>query len=176
MDIVALIASAVLVPVYRDGAGALRVVLVVRGEHGRHGGQMAFPGGVHAPEDADLLETALREAHEEIGLERQTVEVLETLPSVEVPTGYVITPYLGRLVAEPPAWKRQEREISEVLNVPVADLARAELRGEETWELPGWPGPRRVEFVRLGPHTLWGATYRILDPLIPRLLAGEWKI
>ncbi|MBI2983732.1 MAG: hypothetical protein HYY42_06105, partial [Chloroflexi bacterium] len=76
--------------------------------------------------------------------------------------------------AEPPAWRRQEREIAEVLSVAVADLARADLRGEETWELPG--GPRRVRFVRLGPHKLWGATYRILDPLIPRLLAGEWSI
>jgi 8-oxo-dGTP pyrophosphatase MutT (NUDIX family) len=173
---VASIESAVLVPVYRDGAGQLRVVLVVRGEHGRHGGQMAFPGGIRAPEDGDLLETALREADEEIGLDRGTVEILETLPSVEVPTGYRITPYLGRLITEPAPWKRQEREIAEVLNVPVADLARADLRAEETWELPGWPGPRRVQLVRLGQHTLWGATYRILDPLVPRLLAGEWTI
>ncbi len=176
MGVVTPIASAVLVPVYRDGAGQLRVVLVVRGEHGRHGGQIAFPGGTRSAQDAHLLETALREAHEEIGLERGMVEVLETLPSVEVPTGYLITPFLARLVAEPSAWKRQEREIAEVLNVPVADLARADLRGEETWELPGWPGPRRIQLVRLGPHTLWGATYRILDPLIPRLLAGEWPI
>lgn len=169
-----MVVSAVLVPVYRDRAGELHVVLVVRGEHGRHGGQIAFPGGIRSPGDADLRETALREAEEEIGLERGAVEMLATLPEVNTSTGYLVTPFLGRLIAEPPAWRRQEREIAEVLSVAVADLARADLRGEETWELPG--GPRRVRFVRLGPHKLWGATYRILDPLIPRLLAGEWSI
>jgi 8-oxo-dGTP pyrophosphatase MutT (NUDIX family) len=166
--------SAVLVPVYRDRAGELHVVLVVRGEHGRHGGQIAFPGGIHAAADADLRETALREAEEEIGLERAAVEILATLPEVDTSTGYLVTPFLARLIAEPPAWKRQEREIAEVLSVAVKDLARADLRGEEEWHFPA--GRRRVRFVRLGPHKLWGATYRILDPLIPRLLAGEWRI
>lgn len=166
--------SAVLVPVYRDRVGAPHVVLVVRGEHGRHGGQIAFPGGIRAEGDADLRETALREAEEEIGLERSAVEVLATLPEVDTSTGYLVTPFLARLVAEPPAWRRQEREIAEVLSVSVADLARPDLRGEETWELPS--GPRRVRFVRLGPHKLWGATYRIVDPLLPRLLAGEWDL
>lgn len=168
------VASAVLVPVYRDRAGEPHVVLVVRTEHGRHGGQIALPGGIHAPGDTDLLETALREAHEEIGLDRSAVEILATLPEVNTSTGYLVTPFLGRLIADPPAWRRQEREIAEVLSVAVADLARPDLRGQETWELPG--GPRRVHFVRLGPHKLWGATYRILDPLIPRLLAGDWTI
>lgn len=170
------VASAVLVPVYRDRAGEPHVILVVRGEHGRHGGQIALPGGIHSPRDADLLATALREAEEEIGLDPSTVEVLEELPEVDTSTGYMITPYLARLSSEPPGWRRQEKEIAEVLDVAVTDLARQDLRGEETWQLPGWPGGRRVEFVRLGPHKLWGATYRILDPLIPRLLAGDWPI
>ena len=82
----------------------------------------------------------------------------------------------ARALAWQPAWRRQEREITELLEVEVADLARPDLRGEDTWELPGWPGPRRVAFVRLGPHTLWGATYRILTPLVPRRLAGEWPV
>lgn len=168
------VASAVLVPVYRDRAGELHVVLVVRGEHGRHGGQIAFPGGIQSAADADLRETALREAEEEIGLERGAVEILATLPEVDTTTGYLVTPFLARLASEPPAWKRQEREIAEVLSVALADLARPDLRGEEVWELPG--GQRSVRFVRLGSHKLWGATYRILDPLIPRLVAGDWTI
>ena len=170
------VSSAVLVPVYRDRSGEPHVILVVRGEYGRHGGQIALPGGIHAPQDADLRATALREAKEEIGLDPRTVEVLEELPEVDTSTGYAITPYLARLSSEPPAWQRQEKEIAEVLDVAVTDLAREDLRGEEIWHLPGWPGGRRVQFVRLGPHVLWGATYRILDPLIPRLLAGEWTI
>lgn len=168
--------SAVLVPVYRDTTGGLRVVLIVRTEHGRHGGQVALPGGMHDPRDADLLATALRESEEEVGLARDTVEILATLPPVDTSTGYLITPFLARVAAPPSEWRRQEREIAEVLVVPVADLARPDLRGEEMWQLPGWPGRRRIAFVRIGAHKLWGATYRILDPLIPRLLAGEWPI
>lgn len=170
------VASAVLVPVYRDGDGTLRIVLVVRTEHGRHGGQVALPGGIHGARDADLLATALREAREEVGIEPGAVRVLATLPAVDTTTGYLITPFLAR-VPEPPApWPRQEREIAEVLSVAVADLVRPDLRAEETWVLPGWPRGRRVPFVRIGPHKLWGATYRILDPLAPRLLAGEWPL
>ena len=39
-----------------------------------------------------------------------------------------------------------------------------------------WPEPRLIEFYRVGPHRLWGASYRILQPLLPRLLAGEWTL
>lgn len=170
------IESAVLVPVYRDIAGDLRILLVVRSEHGRHGGQVALPGGTRDPLDADLVATALREAEEEVGLEPTTVEVLAELPSVDVPTGYRITPFLGKVRVAPATWRRQESEITEVLEVLATDLMRPELRADELWELAGWPGTRRVSIVRLGPHKLWGATYRILDPLVPRLLAGEWDV
>jgi 8-oxo-dGTP pyrophosphatase MutT (NUDIX family) len=166
----------VLVPVYRDTTGALRVVLIVRTEHGRHGGQVALPGGMHDPRDADLAATALREAEEEVGLTRDAVTILATLPQVDTTTGYLITPFLAHVTAPPSAWRRQEREIAEVLVVPIADLERQDLRGEELWQLPGWTVRRRIPFVRIGEHKLWGATYRILGPLVPRLLAGEWPI
>ena len=168
--------SAVLVPVYRDTTGVLRVVLIVRTQHGRHGGQVALPGGMHDERDADLMATALREAEEEVGLPRDAVEILAALPQVDTTTGYLITPYLAHVVAPPSAWRRQEREIAEVLVVPVADLLRPDLRGEEMWQLPGWTVRGRIRFIRIGAHKLWGATYRILDPLLPRLSAGDWPI
>ena len=168
--------SAVLVPVYRDAEGLLQVVLVVRAEHGVHGGQIALPGGVRNVADAGLRETALREAEEEIGLPSASVEVIDELPAVLVPTGFRITPFLARLLTEPPVWRPQDGEIAEVLTVSVADLAREDLRGEELWARPLWPAPMTVRFVRLGPHKLWGATYRILEPIVPRLLAGDWPI
>ena len=168
--------AAVLVPVYRDSAGELRVVLIVRTEHGRHGGQVAFPGGMHDERDADMLATALREADEEVGLHPDAVRVLASLPQVDTTTGYLVSPFLAHVVAPPSEWRRQEREIAEVLVVPLADLLRPELQGEEMWQLPGWTVARRISYVRIGAHTLWGATYRILEPLIPRLLGGEWPI
>jgi len=167
-------AAAVLVPVFRDGAGVLRLVLVRRSERGVHGGQLAFPGGSRDPTDLSLLDTALREAEEEIGLSRALVEVLAELPAIETrSTGYRIAPFLAR-ITRPQAWRAAEAEVSEILEMAVDDLVLPENRGESIEQLDGWPEPRRIEFYRIGRHRLWGASYRILHPLLPRLRAGEW--
>ena len=168
--------SAVLVPVFRDAAGELTLVLVRRTNYGVHGGQLAFPGGKREPADASLRATALREAEEEVGLPRAAVAVLAALPPVQTLTsGFHIAPFLAR-IAPPPTWHVQPAEIAEVLPVPVRYLADPANIGQESWHLPGWPAPEVVDFWRLGPHRLWGATYRIVHALLPRLLAGEWAV
>lgn len=172
-----LVESAVLVPVFRAPDGRVRLVLVVRAPHGLHGGQLGLPGGRREAEDADLLATALREAQEEIGLSPADVEVLAPLPVVDtLSTGFRIAPFLARLSAPPTTWQRQEDEIAAVLEVPVDELRRPEAHGTELRQLPGWPEPRPVPFYRVGSHKLWGATYRIVHPLLPRLQAGDWGV
>jgi len=169
--------AAVLAPVYRDGDGRLRLVFILRTPRGVHGGQIAFPGGRREPGDADLLETALREAEEEVGLDRALVQVLAPLPVVTTATtGFSIAPFLGRLEAPPAAWRPQETEVADVLEVPVDELADPAAHGEELRAFGGWPEPRPMPFYRIGEHKLWGATYRIVAPLLPRLLAAEWPI
>ena len=169
------IASAVLVPIYRGEDAELRLVLIRRSEGGFHGGHLAFPGGKRDPEDASLQETALREAWEELGLDRQLVEVLTELPTVEtMTTDFLIYPFLARIV-RPNTWNRSEREVAEVVEVKLADLARPEARGEDITRLSTWIAPQRGPFYRVGHYQVWGATYRILHPLLPRLLGGEWK-
>lgn len=166
-----------LAPVYRGADGGLRLVFIERSQRGVHGGQIAFPGGRREPGDADLLATALREAEEEVGLPPADVLVLEPLPLVTtVTTGFTIAPFLGRLAGPPPAWRRQETEVADVLEVAVDDLAHPAAHGEELRTFGGWPEPRAMPFYRIGEHKLWGATYRIVHPLLPRLLAGEWPI
>ncbi len=168
--------SAVLVPVFRDAAGVLQLVMVRRSSFGIHGGQLAFPGGKHEPTDASLLATALREAEEEVGLQATDVDILAALPMVAVPTGFRIAPFLG-VVRRPEAWQWQPREVQEVLEIPLPHLLDPANHAEEIWQLAGWPGPRRVPFYRVpGEVPLWGASYRILQPLLPRLLAGEWVV
>lgn len=170
------IRAAVLVPVFRREDGELRVVLVRRGERGPHGGELAFPGGKCEPGDALPLATALREAHEEVGIAPGQVEILEPLPAIDtLTTGYLIFPFLARISA-PAAWHCQEGEIAEVLELEARDLIRPEVRGEELMHLPNSPAPMRIPFYQVGPHRLWGASYRILEPLLPRLLAGEWPV
>lgn len=161
-----LIDAAVLAPLYRDADGRLRFIFIRRSPFGRHGGQIAFPGGRREPEDADLLSTALRETEEEIGLPRQAVEVLAALPPVDtVATGFRVAPFLGRLHGPPPVWQRQEAEIDEVLEVAFDDLTHPDAHAVEHWQLPGWPEPREIPFYRIGPYKLWGATYRIVDSI-----------
>lgn len=167
--------AAVLVPVYRDDAGQLRLVLLVRSNFGVHGGQLAFPGGKQDPEDASLLDTALREAEEEVYLPRTAVQVLAELPDVSTPTGFRVTPYLGR-ITRPAVWRWLEREVAEVLEVPVAELLDPARHATETWQLAGWSRAVPVSFIRVGEHKLWGLSYRIVRQLLPRLLAGEWAV
>jgi 8-oxo-dGTP pyrophosphatase MutT (NUDIX family) len=168
--------SAVLVLVFRDAAGEANLVLVRRTNYGVHGGQLAFPGGKREPTDASLLATALRETEEEVGLPRAAIEVLAALPPVQTLTsGFHIAPFLGR-ITPPPTWHFQPTEVAEVLHVPVRYLADPANAGRENWQLPGWPAPQLIDFWRVGPHHLWGATHRIVHALLPRLLAGEWEL
>src|SRR5207244_8562733 len=105
---------AVLAPLYRDADGRLRLVFIRRSPFGVHGGQIAFPGGRREPEDPDLLTTALREAEEEIGLDRTSVEVLATLPVIEtIATGFRVAPFLGRLIGLH-TWRRPAPETDEI--------------------------------------------------------------
>ncbi len=148
-------------------------MIVRRVQRGVHGGQLAFPGGMSEPGDRSELETALREAEEEIGLARGAVKVLGNLPVVETyTTGYRIAPFLGR-IDRPENWRRQEDEIDEILEVPIADFT-PESRDEVVEDWPTWSEPRRFPAYRVGPYRLWGASYRILHPLLPRIAAGEW--
>jgi 8-oxo-dGTP pyrophosphatase MutT (NUDIX family) len=168
--------AAVLVPVYRAQDGELVVVLVRRAQGGAHGGHLALPGGQRDPSDADLAATALREANEELGLASGQVELLAALAVVETQTtGFRIAPFLARVTVLAP-WRPQEGEIAEVVELPVAELAGPEVRAEEVRAFPTWPAPRRIRLWRVGRHEVWGVTYRILEPLVPRLLAGEWRL
>ena len=169
--------AAVLVPVYRSKNGALEMVIVRRSGGGIHGGQLAFPGGMRECEDDELVETALREAREETGIVPETVNILASLPPVDVSvTGVRIYPFLAGIVP-PDRWRRDEREIDEILEVRLLDLTRPGVHGERVEQFPGYPPePWRISFYRIGQYRLWGASYRILHPLLPRLLADEWIV
>lgn len=171
-----LVDAAVLVPVYRGEDGDLRVILVRRTDGGAHGGQIAFPGGKREPADTSLVHTALREAREEIGLDPRAAQVLVELPEVvTITTGFRIIAYLAR-IRPGQRWTLEPREVAELFDVKVAELARPEARGESIEHFPDWPDPLRIEYLRLGEYRLWGATYRILEPIIPRLLNGDWDV
>jgi 8-oxo-dGTP pyrophosphatase MutT (NUDIX family) len=164
--------AAVLVPVFRDADGRLRIVLIVRTDHGLHVGQLAVPGGKHDAGDESLVATALREAREEIGLEQ--VDVLAELPTVRSgPTNFEVHAFLGRVAADA-SWEPNEDEVVEVLVPAVDELAAPDARRELLFTSARWPEGLLVDGIPVGERVLWGMTLRLLDDLVPRLLAGEW--
>lgn len=168
--------AAVVVPVFRDHADVLRLVLILREDRGAHGGQIGFPGGRPEPSDADLLDTALRETEEEIGLPREHIHVLARLDPIEThSTGYLVHPFLGRV---PPGvtWSLQAGEVAGVLTPAAADLADGTTRRELPFTSSAFPDGLVVEGIAVEGLVLWGMTLRLLDDIVPRLLAGEWSV
>ncbi len=166
--------AAVLIPLFRDSGGRWRLVVIRRAPGGIHGGQLAFPGGRREEEDVDLFATAVREAHEEVGLPPANVRRLADLESVPTyGSRYRIHPFVGEVI-RPERWVLQEEEVAEVLELGVADLALPGRRRERPRQLAHWPEPRHLPFYQVGEHELWGASFRILEPLVARVLAGEF--
>ena len=164
-----------LAPVFRDDAGDLRLVLIVRTEGGHHGGQLAFPGGRVDAGDASLVATALREAEEEIGLDPSLVTVVAELPPVRSgPTNMDVFAFLGRLPGAV-EWRPNPHEVVDVLTPSVAELWDPAIRRELLFTSARWPEGLLVDGIPVGDRVLWGMTLRLLDDLVPRLLAGEWE-
>jgi 8-oxo-dGTP pyrophosphatase MutT (NUDIX family) len=159
--------AGVLVPMI--GGSPPAVVFTRRTEHlSRHAGEISFPGGLRHDEDADLRATALRETHEELGLDPTGVEVLGALPPVHTfVSAILIVPFVGA-IAERPSFAPNEAEIAEVLEFGLADLDAAE-------SLVEYPADGRVyrgyAYAMEG-ATIWGATARILHDLLEAVRAG----
>jgi 8-oxo-dGTP pyrophosphatase MutT (NUDIX family) len=160
--------SAVLLPVINGSEPS--VVFTKRTDSlPRHAGEISFPGGLQHDEDADLLETALRESEEELGLTRDAVEVLGTLEPLHTFTsGMLIMPFVGWL-RERPRFTPNEAEIAEVLEVPVSKLVEVEDEVELVQD-----EARYFTFVYdVDGHNIWGATARILHEFLEIVTVGR---
>jgi 8-oxo-dGTP pyrophosphatase MutT (NUDIX family) len=168
--------AAILIPVFRTADGELHLVLVRRSNEGMHGGQLAFPGGKRDPGDRSMWDTALREAREEIGVGRDQMVLLAELPAVHAKTtAFRVFPFLVRLLTPGP-WQHDTSEIAEIIDVLLRDLMRPDTQGYTVQHFPTWSAPQNVPCFWIGPYCLWGLSYRILQPLLPRVLAGEWAV
>jgi len=159
--------AAVLVPLFvRDGE--LHAVLTRRRDDmRRHAGEISFPGGRADDHEDDLRATALREAHEEIGLPADAVELVGALqPTPTIATNYAVYPFVG-LIEPGHAWVPSEAEVDEVLELPL----RALRDGYERRRLLRRGVPFRTDVYVVGDHLVWGATARMLGDLLERVPA-----
>ena len=165
LDVHGRIDAAVLVPLYaRDGE--LHAVLTRR-RHDlrRHAGEISFPGGRQDDDETDLRLTALREAEEEIGLPPGAVELVGALqPTPTIATNYAVYPFVG-LIEPGHEWVPSEREVAEVLELPL----RALRDGYARRRLLRRGVPFRTDVYVVGEHLIWGATARMLADLLSRL-------
>lgn len=158
--------AAVLIPVIDRPANA-GVLLTKRSSALKHHpGQIAFPGGKVDEADDGAVDAALREAREEIGLDRRHVDVLGTLPSHETVTGFQVTPVLALVTAEFQA-RPEPGEVAEAFEVPLDHVLNP---ARFLVESRRWRGERRFYFVvPWGPYYIWGATARILRAMADRM-------
>lgn len=157
--------SAVLVPLYLD-QGEPKVVLTRRSPALRsHTHEVAFPGGRHDEADVDHIDTALREAEEEIALARSHVEIIGQLDwFVTAGSGSLVHPYVGYLTNPPHDLVANPHEVEAILHVPLRELLLDEVWREEWWTRNGVEQP--VTFFELVGDTVWGATGNILRQLL----------
>jgi 8-oxo-dGTP pyrophosphatase MutT (NUDIX family) len=157
--------AAVLVALYQLD-GEIHVVFTRRREDlRRHPGEVSFPGGRREPDDADLVATALRETHEEIGLAPDAVRIAGALrPTPTIATGYAIYPFVG--VIEPAMrWTISPAEVASVLELTLSDLRAGYARRR----LLRRGLPVRTDTFVVGDELIWGATARILQDLLERI-------
>ncbi len=156
--------AAVLVPLYPGSHGPVAVLTERRADLRRHAGEISFPGGRQDGPEEDLRHTALREADEEIGLGSEDVELVGALAPVGTfVTSYRIFPFVG-LIRPGHAWRLQESEVAQVLELSLADLQL----GHEHKRLMRRGVPIRSATYTVGDHFVWGATARIVADLLDR--------
>jgi 8-oxo-dGTP pyrophosphatase MutT (NUDIX family) len=165
MDAPGRVDAAVLVPLYLDSGDLHAVFTKRRGDLAHHAGEISFPGGRQDSPDEDLRLTALREAHEEIGLPPDEVELVGALPPTPtIVTGYRIHPFVG-VIKPGHDWTPQPTEVETIMELSLRDV----VAGFEMKRLVRKGVPFKTPTYTVGEHMIWGATARIVQQLLDRL-------
>ena len=163
VDGTGMIPAAVMILLYRK-EGEYCILLNKRSEEvEHHKGEMSFPGGARDPEDLDLLETALRETEEEMGIKREDITVLGEMDEIVTRSNFQVSVFAGT-IEYPYKFTPSAIEIAEVVEFPVAALIDPANRRVETRWIDGMP-LTSYSYVH-EEHVVFGATARILQSCI----------
>lgn len=159
--------AAVMIPMFFD-ENQWHILLTLRSDTlGEHRGQVAFPGGGHEMQDNNLCDTALREMHEEIGVNPEDVRVFGHLGDMPVVTGYLVRPYVGQ-IPWPYSFDLAGEEVQSVFKIPIAWLADPQNRHHQFRSYAGREFPV-VFFEHYGGYQLWGASAEMTLALLSAL-------
>lgn len=145
----------------------LQVLLTKRASHLKHHpSQVSFPGGKAEQEDNSLIDTALREAFEEIGLSREAVSVAGQLPPYQTISGFQVTPIIAT-VARSQAYKIDENEVAEIFQVPLQHFLTT--NDHHVFKASRNGRVHNVHFLPYKHYNIWGATAVMLKDLVSHL-------
>lgn len=128
----------------------------------KHAGQVAFPGGMRDAGDRSLVETALREAEEEVAIPPDSVRVIGVLPPVSSSTGFQVTPVVG-IVPPDLRWQPNEGEVESVFEMPLEEALRLGRYSPLDIERAGQR--HRVWLSWFDDYFIWGMTAGIIRQL-----------
>ena len=152
--------AAVLIPIFYKNRTAHLLFTKRTDKVEHHKGQISFPGGVKDPGDKDLMQTALRETEEEMGIAPDDVTILGKTDTFLTNTNYLVTPYVGYF-AYPYDYHINYDEISRVIEVPVAHLLTPEIFETRIMKRDGFTW--RVHFYQYQEESIWGVTGFLLS-------------
>ncbi len=161
-------AAAVLIAlVESDNGGGLQVLLTKRASHLKHHpSQVSFPGGKVEPEDKSLIDTALREAFEEIGLAPDAVCVAGQLPPYETISGFQVTPIIA-IVSSAQVYQMDKNEVAEIFQVPLQHFLTTNDHHVFVAHKSG--RQHNVHFLPYKHYNIWGATAVMLKDLVAHI-------
>jgi 8-oxo-dGTP pyrophosphatase MutT (NUDIX family) len=162
-DISAAVKSAVLILLYPD-KGSIQTVFILRPDYGGvHSKQVAFPGGRSENYDRDIIETALREAYEEVNIRQEQVKILGKLSDLYIPpSNYMVTPVIGCSHSRPD-FKPDKNEVDEIIETNLSFLFDKKLLKNKIIHVRGYEID--APYFDINGFVVWGATAMILSEL-----------
>ena len=146
--------------------GELNVILTLRKQYdGTHSGQMSFPGGKREAADTDLIQTALRETHEEIGVAPQQICVIGQLSELYIPpSNFLVYPTVGVLTGKT-VFKKEEDEVEEIVEIPLTFFLDEKNRSKTNIKVIGDTTVEVPAYLYQG-YTIWGATAIMMSEFV----------
>jgi 8-oxo-dGTP pyrophosphatase MutT (NUDIX family) len=156
--------AAVLILLYPDSDSVYTVFMQRHYYAGVHGGQISFPGGKQEPSDENIIHTAIREAHEETGVDASAISVVGTLTPLFIPvSNMIVTPVIG-WINESPVFNHQPEEVVFLIKTDIRRLLDPAIVKIKPFEING--ELLDIKYFDYDGHVIWGATAMILNELL----------
>jgi 8-oxo-dGTP pyrophosphatase MutT (NUDIX family) len=162
--------AAILIILYPNKESVYTVLMQRPDYDGIHGGQISFPGGKQEPEDNDIIQTALREAYEETGVDREKINVIGTLTPLFIPVSNMnVTPVIG-WTDEVPSFNHRPEEVSFLINADLKTLLDQSIVKTKSMQISDQV--LDVRYFDYEGNMIWGATAMILHELLALIRRG----